>query len=91
MSDANEVDMAAFLVGSVPDDLLVVGEVNDPAPNGPTRECVLLVTAKTGRQETWGWALAHLRSITDVRGVPLVLACRMFVEQERKDEVRLAT
>lgn len=88
--DPNNVDMAAFMIGSAPANQLVVGEIADPTPESPTRECVMLLTNRQEAMDGWAWAIKQLRAVTDAKGVPLVLACRMFVEQERENELRLA-
>lgn len=86
--EAHTVDIAARFLGSVQDRALIVGEINDPMPDGPTRECVVLLDPRI--VPSWAWAIRTVQQHTDARGVPLILACRMYAEACEAGELCLA-
>lgn len=75
---SNRVDEAALFLGRVQDHLMVVADV--PTPGG-TREGVICLSQSPQFNELWNRALVALETEgIDAKGVPLILACRMFAD-----------
>lgn len=73
---ADQIDLAAKIIGSVPTHALVVADI--PEGNA-TREGVLCLAKRS--RDAWDWAVAVMRVYgVGCDGVPLVLACQMFAE-----------